>query len=186
MKDVTFVLTYIWFVENGLLDLLRMAFWIRGWFYYVSIKPSFHMIVDDRYDHWDRCDRWKHSIAAIVTIAEVWFPYSRWDRSDRRIHTIAVIVTIVEIAVLWFPYDGWDRYDRYDRCSRRDRLWFYPSDRDRCDRWQSLVSLAKWKFGFHMIVTIAEQFTSDPSDHMETRLYEVKTNADKAIYQGYQ
>ena len=22
-----------------------------------SFKPSFHMIVDDRYDRWDRCDR---------------------------------------------------------------------------------------------------------------------------------
>ena len=21
-----------------------------------SVKPSFHMIVDDRYDRWDRCD----------------------------------------------------------------------------------------------------------------------------------
>ena len=30
-------------------------------------------------------------------------------------------------------------HDRYDR---RDRLWFYPSDRDRCDRWQPLGSLA--------------------------------------------
>ena len=30
------------------------------------IKPSFHMIVDDRYDRWDRCDR-----------------YDRWDRCDR-------------------------------------------------------------------------------------------------------
>ena len=40
--------------------MLRMAFLIdliRGWFYYVFIKPSFHMIVDDRYDRWDRCDR---------------------------------------------------------------------------------------------------------------------------------
>ena len=52
VKDVTFVLTYISFIiENGLLDR------IRGWFYYVFIKPSFHMIVDDRYDRWDRCDR---------------------------------------------------------------------------------------------------------------------------------
>ena len=33
-----------------------------------GLKPSFHMIVDDRYDH---CDRSKHSIAVIVTIAEV-------------------------------------------------------------------------------------------------------------------
>ena len=31
----------------------------------------------------------------------------------------------------------------------------------RWDRWRSL---ANQKFGFHMIVTIAEQFTSDPSD----------------------
>ena len=31
----------------------------------------------------------------------------------------------------------------------------------RWDRWRSL---AKWKFGFHMIVTIAEHFASDPSD----------------------
>ena len=30
-------------------------------------------------------------------------------------------------------------HDRYDR---RDRLLFYPSDRDRCDCWQSLGSLA--------------------------------------------
>ena len=30
------------------------------------LKPSFHMIVDDRYDRWDRCDR-----------------YDRWDRCDR-------------------------------------------------------------------------------------------------------
>ena len=22
-----------------------------------GLKPSFHMIVDDRYDHWDHCDR---------------------------------------------------------------------------------------------------------------------------------
>ena len=132
------------------------------------------MIVDDRYYRWDRCDRWKRSIAAIVTIAEVWFPYGRWDRSDRRTHTIAVIVTIVAIALLWFPYDRWDRYDRCSRCTPLtscDRwrsftiaeiLWFYPSD-----RWQSLGSLAiaaKWKFGFHVIVTIAEQFTGDPSN----------------------
>ena len=33
--------------------------------------------------------------------------------------------------------------------------------RSHWDRWRSL---AKGKFGFHMIVTIAEQFTSDPSD----------------------
>ena len=79
-------------------------------FFMNLIKPRFHMIVDDRYDRWDRCDRWKHSIAAIIAIAEVWFPYSRWDRSDRMTHTIAVIVTIVAIAVLWFPYDRWDRY----------------------------------------------------------------------------
>ena len=52
VKDVTFVLTYISFIiENGLLDR------IRGWFYYVFRKPSFHMIVDDRYDHWDHLDR---------------------------------------------------------------------------------------------------------------------------------
>ena len=31
-------------------------------------------------------------------------------------------------------------------------------------RWDHWRSLAKWKFGFHMIVMIAEQFTSDPSD----------------------
>ena len=42
--------------------MLRMAFLIRvrGWFYYVFIKPSFHMIVDDRYDQ----------SAGIVAIAE--------------------------------------------------------------------------------------------------------------------
>ena len=55
-------------------------------------------------------------------------------------------------------------------------------------RWDCWRSLEKWKFGFHMIITIAEQFTSNPSDyewspmiiwkpgltivndHMETRL----------------
>ena len=52
VKDMTFVLTYIRFIiENGLLDR------IRGWFYYVFIKPSFHMIVDDCYNRWDRCNR---------------------------------------------------------------------------------------------------------------------------------
>ena len=60
VKDVTFVLTYIWFIiENGLLDR------IRGWFYYVFnfIKPSFHMIVDDRYD---RCNR--HNCWSLISI----------------------------------------------------------------------------------------------------------------------
>ena len=33
------------------------------------LKPSFHMIVDDRYDRWDRCDR-----------------YDRSDRCDRYDH----------------------------------------------------------------------------------------------------
>ena len=56
------------------------------------------MIVDDRYDRWDCCDRWKHSIVAIVTIVEDWFPYNHWDSSDRRTHTISAI------AVLWFPH----------------------------------------------------------------------------------
>ena len=37
----------------------------------MNLKPSFHMIVDDCYDRSDRCDRSKHSIAVIVTIAEV-------------------------------------------------------------------------------------------------------------------
>ena len=46
--------------------MLRMAFLIRvrGWFYYVFIKPSFYMIADDRYDRWDRC-----IVAGIVQIA---------------------------------------------------------------------------------------------------------------------
>ena len=167
------------------------------------------MIVDDRYDRWDRCDRWKHLIAAIVTIAEVWFPYSRWDHSDRRTHTIAVIVTIVAIAVLWFPYDRWDRYDRYDHCShctvvsinflrsltivhdcydRRDRLWFYPSDRDRCDRWQSLGSLAiagKMKIWFPYdcydrwtLYYWSQRSWAIANDHMETRLYTEPINRE--------
>ena len=88
------------------------------------VKPSFHMIVDDHYDRWDR---WKHSIAAIVTIAEVWFPYSRWDRSDRRTHTIAVIVTIVAVAVLW------------SLGSLRSLHWWFPLTF--CDRWRSFTTL---------------------------------------------
>ena len=146
------------------------------------------MIVDDRYDRWDRCDRWKHSIAAIVTNAEVWFPHiagivqiaghirSLWSSRSLRslcygFHMIAGIVTIVTIAAVAalvvsinFLRSLTIVHDRYDR---RDRLWFYPSDRDRCDRWESLGSLAiagKMKLWFNMIVTIAEQFTSDPSD----------------------
>ena len=43
-----------------------------------------------------------------------------------------------------------------------------------------------------MIVTIAEHFASDPSDREQSPMIiwkpgsEVKTNAGKAIYQGYQ
>ena len=134
------------------------------------------MIIDNRYD------RWKLSMAVIVTIPEDWFPYNRWESPDRRTHTIAVIVTIVAIPVLWSIWLAIVTIAAlvvsinllrsltivHDRYNRRDRLWFYPSDCDRCDRWQSLeslaIALAKSKFGFYMIVTIAEQFASDPSD----------------------
>ena len=156
VKDMTFVLTYIWFIiENGLLDR------IHGWFYYVFIKPSFfHMIVDDRYDRWDRCDRWNirwslwssqllkfdfHIVAGIVQIAgHIRLLWS--SRSLRSLccgfHMIAGIVTIAAVAALVVSINFLRSltivHDRYDRYDRRGRLWFYPSDRDRCDRWQSL------------------------------------------------
>ena len=39
--------------------MLRMAFLIEfaGGFIMFFLKPSFHMMADNRYDRWDRCDR---------------------------------------------------------------------------------------------------------------------------------
>ena len=56
---------------------------------------------------------------------------------------IAGIVTIAAVAALVVSINFLRSltivHDRYDR---RDRLWLYPGDRDRYDRWQSLGSLA--------------------------------------------
>ena len=149
VKDVTFVLTYIWFIiENGLLNR------ICGWFYYVFMKPSFHMIVDDRYNRWDRCDRWNirslwlsqllkfdfHIVAGIVQIAG----HIRLLWSPRSLHSLCygfhMIVTIAAVAALVVSIN-FLRSLTIDH-DQRDRLWFYPSDRDHCDRWQLLGSLA--------------------------------------------
>ena len=102
VKDVTFVLTYIWFViENGLLDR------IRGWFY-VFIKPSFHMIVDDRCDRWNIRSLWLsqllkfvfHIFAGIVQIAG----HIRLLWSSRSLRSLCygfhMIVTIAAVAAL--------------------------------------------------------------------------------------
>ena len=90
-----------------------------------------------------------HSVAGIVQIAG--HIRSLWSSRSLRslcygFHMITGIVTIVTIAAVAalvvsinFLRSLTIVHDRYDR---RDRLWFYPSDRDRCDRWQSLGSLA--------------------------------------------
>ena len=56
---------------------------------------------------------------------------------------IAGIVTIAAVAALVVSIKFLRSLTMVqDRNDRRDRLRFYPSDRDRCDRWQSLGSLA--------------------------------------------
>ena len=91
-----------------------------------------------------------HMIAGIITIVK----------------TTAVAALVVSINILQSLTVIHNRYDH------GDRLWFYLSDRviiamvgSRWDHWRSL---AKWKFGFHMVVTINEQFTSNPSDHEQS------------------
>ena len=100
-----------------------------------------------------------HIVAGIVQIAghirSLYYGFHMIDGIVTMVTIAAVAALVVSINFLRSLTIVHDRYDR------RDRLWFYPSDRDRCDRWRSL---AKWKFGFRIIVTIAEQFTSDPSD----------------------
>ena len=121
------------------------------------------MIVDDRYDRydrWDRCDHWNirslwlsqllkfdfHIVAGSVQIAgHIRLLWS--SRSLRSLcygfHMIAGVVTIAAVAALVVSINFLRSvtivHDRYDR---RDRLWFYPSDRHQCDRGQSLGSLA--------------------------------------------
>ena len=87
------------------------------------------------------------------------------------ISEIAVTVEIATIAALVVSVKSLRSltivHDRHEYCDRRDRLLFYPSDRNNCDRWQSLGSLVitgKMKIGFHMIATMDQQLTSDASD----------------------
>ena len=56
---------------------------------------------------------------------------------------IVMIITITAVAALVVSINFLQLlmivHDHYDH---RDRLWFYPSNHDHCDRWQSLGSLA--------------------------------------------
>ena len=65
----------------------------------------------------------------------------------------------------WFPLIFWDRWRSFTIATiaeiDSDSIPAIVIVSSRWDRWRSL---AKWKFGFHMIVTIAEHFTSYPSD----------------------
>ena len=87
-----------------------------------------------------------HIVNGIVQIAG--HIRSLWSSRSLRslfygFHMIAGIVTIAAVTALVVSINFLRSltivHDRYDR---RDRLWFYPSDRDRCDCWQSLGSLA--------------------------------------------
>ena len=119
-------------------------------------KFDFHIVAGivqiagtyDRCDHHDRCDRcvlvsiW--SLGSLQSLRSLqllhwWFPLTfcyQW--RSFTIATIAEIDTDSIPAIVIVAIVG-----------------------SRWDRWRSL---AKWKFGFHIIVTIAEHFTSDPSD----------------------
>ena len=90
-----------------------------------------------------------HIIAGIVKIAG-YLPSLRSSRSLRSlccdfhmIDRIIMIITITAITALVVSVNLLRSltiiHNRYDR---RDRLWFYPNDHDRCNCWQSLGSLA--------------------------------------------
>ena len=117
----------------------------------------------------DRCDR--HNCWSLISIyslgsfrsQDTYDCCNRHDCCDR-----CAMVSIWSLGSLrslqslhwWIPLTFCDRWRSFTIAEiDSDSI---PAIVGSCwDRWRSL---AKWKFGFHMIVTIAEHFTSDPSD----------------------
>ena len=134
-----------------------------------------------------------HIVTEIIQIARhirsLWSSRSLWSLCYD-FHMIAGIVTVITIAAVTALVVSINFlrllmivHDCYD-C--RDRLWFYPSVRDRCNRWQSLGSLAitdKMKisspyydrYDRWTVHWWSQQLWTIANDHMETRLYSEST-----------